>query len=79
MNFLMQSDAAGGIVFIIIMLFIAVVGLVAFAVWLWSLIDVIKSDFKGPNDKLIWILVVVLGGIIGSVIYFIVGRGNKIS
>lgn len=58
--------------------FAGIIGLVVFAVWVWSLIDVIRSDFRGENDKLIWILVVILGGILGSIIYFIVGRKNKV-
>lgn len=55
-----------------------VIGIAIFAIWVWSLIDVIRGNFRGENDKLIWILVIVLGGIIGSVIYFFVGRKNKI-
>ncbi len=75
MGFLMFQEElipiAIGLVFLVI-------GLAFFAVWVWSLIDVIRSDFKGENDKLIWILVIVLAGILGSVIYFFVGRKNKI-
>ncbi|HRJ28772.1 MAG TPA: PLDc N-terminal domain-containing protein [Cyclobacteriaceae bacterium] len=40
--------------------------------------DIIKGDFRNPNDKLIWILVVLFMPIVGSMIYFWVGKGQKI-
>jgi hypothetical protein len=42
-----------------------------------ALIDILSSRFK-ENDKLIWVLVVVLFNIIGSILYFILGRKQKI-
>lgn len=49
----------------------------AFALWIWTLVDVVKvpSDDRFPvGDRVTWILVVVLAGIIGSIIYLVVGR-----
>ena len=45
--------------------------------WIIALIDILKSDFAG-NDKIIWLLVILLIPIIGPIIYFIVGRKQKI-
>jgi hypothetical protein len=53
---------------------IAVFTLVAFAFWLWMLIDAITKTPSGENRKLIWILVIVFTGIIGALIYCFVQR-----
>ena len=45
-----------------------------FVLWLWALIDCIRREFTNPNDKIIWILVVLLLWIIGPIIYLIVGK-----
>ncbi|WP_194975721.1 PLD nuclease N-terminal domain-containing protein [Aquiflexum lacus] len=47
--------------------------------WIWALIDLLKSDFKNPNMKLIWAVVVVFANPIGPFIYFIISKGQKIN
>ncbi len=42
-----------------------------------ALIDILKNKFEG-NNKLIWIIVVILMSIIGSILYFTIGRKQKI-
>lgn len=42
-----------------------------------ALIDILKNDFKG-NDKIIWVLVILFLGIIGAILYFFIGRSQKI-
>lgn len=54
-----------------------VVGIVMFVVWIAALIDVLKSEFRGENDKLLWAVVVILGGMIGAILYFIIGKNYK--
>jgi hypothetical protein len=44
------------------------------ALFIWALVDCIQRQFPGENDKLIWILIIVLIGWIGPIIYLIVGR-----
>ena len=65
--------AANGL---LVLLFLTV-GLAAFAFWIWAIVDVVKvaddSMFRAGN-KLIWVLVIVLTGVIGAIIYFVVGR-----
>ncbi len=55
----------------------AVIALINLVVVIWALVDAIKvpddSMYRAGN-KLIWILVIILTGIIGAIIYFIVGR-----
>jgi hypothetical protein len=53
-------------------LFISTIALV-----IWSLVDVVRM----PNDasfktgtQIVWVIVILLGGLIGAIIYFAIGR-----
>lgn len=43
-----------------------------------ALINIIRSNFKEKNDKLIWVLIVLFLGIIGAILYFILGKKQKL-
>ncbi|MEZ5346064.1 MAG: PLDc N-terminal domain-containing protein [Pyrinomonadaceae bacterium] len=64
--------------FLIIYLGLIAVWIGSIVVWIKAIIEIAKSDFKGENDKLVWILIVVLTGIIGAIIYYAVGRNQRI-
>jgi hypothetical protein len=49
-----------------------------FIFWIVALINILRNDFKGPNEKLIWIVVVIFVPFLGSVLYFAIGRNNRI-
>ena len=51
-------------------------GIIVF--WLWSLIDILKSDFQG-SGKIVWLLVVFFLSLLGSILYFFIGRKQKIN
>lgn len=51
--------------------------LLCLAFWVTCLIDILKSDFAEINLKLIWILIVIFLPILGSILYFIIGRKQK--
>ncbi len=36
----------------------------------WAIIDIVKSRFKNPNNRTIWLVVVLLLPILGSILYF---------
>ena len=36
----------------------------------WAIIDIAKSRFKDPKYRTIWLIVVILFPIIGSILYF---------
>ncbi len=42
-----------------------------------ALIDILKSKFNG-NDKIVWVLVVLFFNLIGAILYFVIGRKQKI-
>lgn len=43
-----------------------------------ALIDIVKNEFPG-NNKIVWLLVVLLGHFLGALLYFIIGRKQKLS
>lgn len=49
-----------------------------FVFWIWMIVDCAERDFKKKDDKIVWLLVVILVQIIGAIIYyFAVKRKNK--
>ena len=66
----MSSDAPAVIIILLL-------GIAAFVFWVWAIVDVVKvpddSYFRAGN-KLVWVLVIVLTGVVGALIYLVVGR-----
>ncbi len=69
---------SGGSEFTILLIVFLLIGLVSFIITVAALIDIVKSEFKGNNDKLVWILLTILVSPIGGILYFIIGRQQKI-
>ncbi len=42
-----------------------------------ALIDILKNDFEG-NNKIIWVLVILFLWLIGAILYYFIGRNQKI-
>lgn len=42
-----------------------------------ALIDITKSKFKA-NDKIIWLLIVLFTSFFGAILYFLIGRDQRI-
>ena len=64
----------GGI--ILLMLILMAIFVFLFVFWILMIIDCVKREFKGENDKVVWILVLVFLGFIGAVIYYFVVKVN---
>ena len=64
--------ALGGAFFLVAI----VVSIACFAFWLWMLIDLLQSS-KPTNEKILWAVVMVFVGVIGSLIYFLVARSSR--
>ena len=48
-----------------------------FALWIWALVDAVRvpdDAMYQSGNKLVWILVIVLAGFVGAIVYLIVGR-----
>lgn len=56
---------------LILILFVILPTLIAF-------IDIVRNEFSG-NNKIVWLFVVLLGNFLGAILYFIIGRKQKLS
>lgn len=78
-----SGEAAAGIfagliglfIFVIYFVFIGgfiVIGILGTILWVWMLVDCAKREFKNENDKLLWILVIVLANTVGAIVYYFI-------
>ncbi|SHJ55176.1 Phospholipase_D-nuclease N-terminal [Tangfeifania diversioriginum] len=56
---------------------ILLVSLVFFVIPIIALVDILQSEFEG-NNKLIWVLVILLTWFLGAILYYFIGRKQKI-
>ncbi len=42
-----------------------------------ALVDILKSEFKGHN-KIVWVLVILFTNFFGAILYFLIGKEQKI-
>jgi hypothetical protein len=66
-----------GIMGLSFLLMMSLIMLAAFAFWILALVDILKNEFTGSN-KLIWLLAVVMVPLIGMILYWFIGREQKI-
>lgn len=74
------GTAIAGIFLFLILIWLAIiVGMILLMIfWIFMIVDVAKRKFKEENDKIVWILVVILANWIGATIYyFVIKRPNK--
>jgi len=68
MTFIIIQTIGGGIL---------IFGLLYALLWMYCLVDSIRSNFKDPNMKMIWILIILFCQVIGPILYLIMGKGTK--
>ncbi len=51
--------------------------LFSIGLFIYCLIDILKNKFE-QNDKIIWILVVLLLPLLGSILYLFIGKNKKL-
>lgn len=71
----LQVQADMPIVLIAIIMLLAVASVVF---WLWMLIDCIKNEPSSGNDKIIWVIVIVVLQFFGALLYYFIRRGQRI-
>jgi len=56
---------------------VMLMGIAATAFWIWMLVDCLTNESSEGNDKLVWVLVIVLTNWIGALIYCFVRRPQR--
>ena len=57
-----------------------ILSLIGLALWIWALVHAIKNPALDSNERLIWVIVIVLLQLLGALIYVFFGRkqGQKL-
>jgi len=66
-----------GIMGLSFLLMTFLVTVAAFAFWIWTLVDILKSEFTGSN-KIVWLVAIIMIPLIGMILYWFIGREQKI-
>ena len=70
-----MMDSGAEIAFpLLFLLLFGVLGIASVVVWIWSLIHCVKNQQLSENNRLIGILLIVLLGLIGSLVYLFLPR-----
>jgi len=59
---------------IIVMILLFLLGIIPTII---ALIDILKNKFEN-NNKIVWVLIVLFLNIIGAILYFTIGRNQRI-
>lgn len=59
--------------------FFVLLGIASTAFWIWMLVDCCTKEPSEGNDKIVWILVIVLLQFIGGLIYYFARRPQRIA
>jgi hypothetical protein len=54
------------------------IGLLCLALWIWAIVDIVNSRFREDSTKIIWILLVIFLPFLGTILYYFVGREQRI-
>jgi uncharacterized membrane protein len=60
---------------LVILYFVFIIA--ATVLWIWMLVDCITKEPSGDNEKIVWVLVIVLVGALGALIYLIARRPKR--
>lgn len=52
--------------------------IVCVVLWIIALVDILKSDFKDGLTKVIWLVLIIVLPFLGMILYFIIGRNQKL-
>ena len=55
------------------------IGLAGFLFWIWMIIEAATQEPSEGSDKIVWVLLVVLLPVIGSLMYFFIRRPQRIA
>ncbi|MFD0795179.1 PLDc N-terminal domain-containing protein [Mucilaginibacter litoreus] len=58
-------------------LFLIICVVVYFGLIVFALLDVIRSTFKDPFSKFLWVIVILFFPFLGSILYLAIGRNQK--
>jgi uncharacterized membrane protein YedE/YeeE len=76
--FFSEEDEGMSIVALFMFLVFFVLGVGGTILWTWMIVDCATEEQSGGNEKLIWMLIIVLTHCIGALTYLLVRRPKRI-
>jgi hypothetical protein len=70
--------AVGGALVLLPFLFVIFVGLVGTVLWIWMLVDCAINEPNEGNDKVVWVIIILLTHMVGALLYFFIRRPKRI-
>jgi len=53
-------------------------GLFLIGLWVYTLFDCLRNEFEGPNQKLIWIILIIFVPFLGPLMYLGLSKKGKV-
>jgi prolipoprotein diacylglyceryltransferase len=53
---------------------LTLLGIAALFFWIWMLVDCMRREPSDSLEKLTWVLVILLGTIVGAIIYYVIRK-----
>lgn len=60
------------------LIIVVIIVLFLFISWLLTLVDIIRSEFTNPSNKIVWLLLLVFMAPLGILLYSMLGSGQKV-
>jgi len=74
----MIASLIGGMILLLVWVIGGIISLAGFVFWLWMLVHAITNKGISDVEKIMWVLVIIFLPLIGSIIYFFVGKSKAI-
>ena len=66
-----------GIIGIFMLMVLGIISVMAFAFWIWMIIDAIQNKGLTDSEKIAWVLVVIFLHCLGALLYFFIGHPKR--
>lgn len=63
--------------FLFILCLCGLISILGTAFWIWMIVDCATNEPQGNDNKIVWILIIVLTHFIGALIYFFARRPER--
>lgn len=57
----------------------SMVGLGLTVLWVFAIIEIVRSEFIDKTERLTWLLIVILLPFIGTILYILIGRKLRLN
>lgn len=58
--------------------FAMMIGLGLTVIWVLAIVEIVRSEFQDKTERLVWLLLVILLPLIGTILYLMIGRKQRL-